>query len=88
MNIVFTNNATESLNLAIKGVVNAGDHIITTSMEHNSVIRPIKALEKLGIENTIVQCDKDGFLNVKDLEEAIRSNTKLIVTTHASNVEH
>ena len=86
MNIVFTNNATESLNLAIKGVVNAGDHIITTSMEHNSVIRPIKALEKLGIENTIVQCDKDGFLNVKDLEEAIRSNTKLIVTTHASNV--
>ena len=63
MNIVFTNNATESLNLAIKGVVNAGDHIITTSMEHNSVIRPIKALEKLGIENTIVQCDKDGFLN-------------------------
>lgn len=86
MNIVFTNNATESLNLAIKGVVNAGDHIITTSMEHNSVIRPIKALEKLGIENTIVQCDKDGFLNIKDLEEAIRPNTKLIVTTHASNV--
>ena len=86
MNIVFTNNATESLNFAIKCVVNAGDHIITTSMEHNSVIRPIKALEKLGIENTIVQCDKDGFLNVKDLEEAIRSNTKLIVTTHASNV--
>ena len=45
---------------------------MTTSMEHNSVIRPIKALEKLGIENTIVQCDKDGFLNVKDLEEAIQ----------------
>ena len=86
MNIVFTNNATDSLNLAIKGIVNSGDHIITTSMEHNSVIRPIKALEKLGIENTIVQCDKDGFLDVKDLKKAIKPNTKLIVTTHASNV--
>lgn len=86
MNIVFTNNAADSLNLAIKGIVNSGDHIITTSMEHNSVIRPIKALEKLGIENTIVQCDKDGFLDVKDLEKAIKPNTKLIVTTHASNV--
>src|SRR5699024_9687706 len=86
MNIVFTNNATDSLNLAIKGVVSSGDHIITTSMEHNSVIRPIKALEKVGVENTIVQCDKDGFLELNDLEKAIKPNTKLIVTTHASNV--
>src|SRR5699024_5568617 len=86
MNIVFTNNATDSLNLAIKGVVSSGDHIITTSMEHNSVIRPIKALEKVGVENTIVQCDKDGFLDLNDLEKAIKPNTKLIVTTHASNV--
>ena len=86
MNIVFTNNATDSLNLAIKGVVNKGDHIITTSMEHNSVIRPIKALEKVGVENTIVQCDDQGFLNIDDLEKAIKPNTKLIVTTHASNV--
>jgi cysteine desulfurase family protein len=86
MNIVFTNNATDSLNLAIKGVVNKGDHIITTSMEHNSVIRPIKALEKIGVEHTIVQCDEQGFLNVDDLENAIKPNTKLIVTTHASNV--
>lgn len=86
MNIVFTNNATDSLNLAIKGVVKTGDHIITTSMEHNSVIRPIKALEKHGIKNTIVQCDKDGFLHIEDLKKAINENTKLIVTTHASNV--
>ena len=86
MNIVFTNNATDSLNLAIKGVVSTGDHIITTSMEHNSVIRPIKALEKVGVENTIVQCNEQGFLNIDDLEKAIKPNTKLIVTTHASNV--
>lgn len=86
MNIIFTHNATDSLNLAIKGSVECGDHIITTSMEHNSVIRPIKSLEKNGIENTVVQCDKDGFLNIKDIEKAIQPNTKLIVTTHASNV--
>lgn len=86
MNIVFTNNATDSLNLAIKGVVRDGDHIITTSMEHNSVIRPIKSLEKYGVENTIVKCDKDGFLNIEDLKKEIKPNTKLIVTTHASNV--
>lgn len=86
MTIVFTNNATDSLNLAIKGVVKNGDHIITTSMEHNSVIRPIKSLEKDGIENTIVECDKDGFLNPDDIKNAIKKNTKLIVTTHASNV--
>lgn len=86
MTIVFTNNATDSLNLAIKGVVKKGDHIITTSMEHNSVIRPIKSLEKDGIENTIVECDKDGFLNPDDIKNAIKENTKLIVTTHASNV--
>ncbi len=86
MNIVFTNNATESLNLAIKGSVKAGDHIITTSMEHNSVIRPIKALEMIGVENTIVQCDSEGFLDIDDIKKAIKPNTKLIVTTHASNV--
>lgn len=86
MNVIFTSNATDSLNLAIKGSVVPKDHIITTSMEHNSVIRPIKALEKDGVENTIVNCDKDGFLNIEELEKAIRPNTKLIVSTHASNV--
>lgn len=86
MNIIFTSNATESLNLAIKGLLKKGDHVITTSMEHNSVIRPIMALEKIGVENTIVDCDEEGFLDINDLEKAIKSNTKLIVTTHASNV--
>jgi len=86
MNIILTTSATDSLNLAIKGCVQKGDHIITTSIEHNSVIRPIKSLEKYGIENTIVRCDKEGFLNTEDLKKAIKPNTKLIVTTHASNV--
>ncbi|MFI3210862.1 MAG: aminotransferase class V-fold PLP-dependent enzyme [Peptostreptococcaceae bacterium] len=86
MSIVFTSNATEALNLSIKGFLKSGDHVITTSIEHNSVIRPIKNLEKFNIENTIVKCDKNGFLDVNDIEKAIKKNTKLIVTTHASNV--
>lgn len=86
LNVIFTYNATDSLNLAIKGSLKKGDHIITTSMEHNSVIRPIKALESKGITNTIVKCDKNGALNVKDIEKAIKKNTKLIAVTHASNI--
>lgn len=86
MQIVFTGNATESLNLAIKGVLKANDHVITTSMEHNSVLRPIKALESLGVENTIVQCDSMGKLEAKDIKNAIKKNTRLIVMTHASNI--
>ena len=86
MNVIFTYNATDSLNLAIKGLLKPNDHVITTSMEHNSVIRPIKTLEKIGVENTIVKCDEFGQLNPEDIRHAIKSNTKLIVTTHASNV--
>ncbi|SCY62673.1 aminotransferase class V-fold PLP-dependent enzyme [Alkaliphilus peptidifermentans] len=86
MQVVFTSNATESLNLGIKGVLKPGDHVITTSMEHNSVLRPIKALESIGVENTIVECYSDGSISVKEIEAAIKRNTKLIVMTHASNV--
>lgn len=86
MQIIFTANATEALNLAIKGVLNHGDHVITTSMEHNSVMRPIKSLEKMGIASTIVQCNEQGELDPEDIKKAIQNNTRLIVMTHASNV--
>ncbi len=86
MKAIFTFNATDSLNIAIKGILNTGDHVVTTEMEHNSVLRPIKELEKSGIENTIVKCSLDGEINLDDLESAIRDNTKLIVTTHVSNL--
>lgn len=86
MQIIFTSNATDALNLAIKGVLNKGDHVITTSMEHNSVLRPIKSMEANGVENTIVQCDDKGVLDPQLIKDAIKPNTKLIVTTHASNV--
>lgn len=86
MQIIFTSNATESLNLAIKGSLKEGDHVITSSMEHNSVLRPIKALEAKGVENTIVMCKKDGSLDPDDVRRAIKENTRLIVLTHGSNV--
>jgi cysteine desulfurase family protein len=86
MQVVFTSNATEALNLGIKGFLREGDHVITSSMEHNSLLRPIKSLEKAGIENTIVQCDPEGILNPLSIKESIQPNTKMIALTHASNV--
>ncbi|MDR5658899.1 aminotransferase class V-fold PLP-dependent enzyme [Serpentinicella sp. ANB-PHB4] len=86
MQVIFTSSATESLNLAIKGTLYKGDHVITTSMEHNSVLRPIKALESFGITNTIIYCNENGMIDPKDVEESILPNTKLIAMTHASNV--
>jgi cysteine desulfurase family protein len=84
--IIFTSNITHSLNFALKGLLNPGDHVITTSMEHNSVVRPLRSLEKKKVAVDFVPCDKQGFLNPHDIEKAIRENTKMIVLTHASNV--
>lgn len=84
--IIFTYNCTDSLNLAIKGSVLPGDHVITTSMEHNAVVRPLKELEKHGLELTIVQGSLDGSVNPDDIRKAIQPNTRLIVSTHAANV--
>lgn len=86
MNLIFTSNCTESLNLGIKGVLKPGDHVITTSMEHNSVLRPIRYLEKFGVESTIVKANCLGEINIDDIKSQIKSNTKLIVTTHISNL--
>jgi cysteine desulfurase family protein len=86
LRIVFTRNATESLNLAIHGILKPGDHCITTSMEHNSVMRPLRALEQKGLELTVVPSSPQGELDPQGVEKAIKKNTRLIVTTHASNV--
>ena len=86
MNIAFTYNCTESLNTGIKGILKSGDHVITTSMEHNSVLRPIKHLENIGVESTIVKANPQGLINPRDIENAIKQNTRLIVTTHISNL--
>ncbi len=85
--IVFAQNTTHALNMAIKGVLSYGDHVIYTSMEHNSVLRPIKALEKSKrVRSSVLKADENGILNVEDLHRLIRPSTKLICMTHSSNV--
>ena len=70
----------------MKGILRPGDHVITTSMEHNSVLRPLKTLEKSGIEQSVIRADREGLITAADIEKTIRPNTKLIVVTAASNV--
>ncbi len=84
--IIFTRNATEGINIILHGLLKPGDHVITSSMEHNSVMRPLNALKAKGVEFTVVPCSIEGVLDPKDISRAIRKNTKLIITTHASNV--
>lgn len=84
--IAFTANATQALNIAIKGILNHGDHVITTAMEHNSVLRPLYELEEQGVELTILPADKRGRVAYEAFEAAIRSNTRAIVCTHGSNL--
>ena len=84
--IVFTLNCTEALNLALKGLLKQGDHVLTSGMEHNSMIRPLRALSASGVEYTVVPCNQQGELNPDDLEQALLPNTRLIALNHASNV--
>ena len=84
--IAFTANSTQALNTAIKGILNPGDHVITTALEHNSVLRPLYELEDRGVELTILPADSLGNIRYEDFEQEIRPNTKAIVTTHGSNL--
>ncbi|MEF2838853.1 MAG: aminotransferase class V-fold PLP-dependent enzyme [Oscillospiraceae bacterium] len=84
--IAFTANSTEALNMAIKGVLNPGDHVITTALEHNSVLRPLYELEDRGVELTVLPADSLGNICYEDFEKEIKTNTKAIITTHGSNL--
>ena len=84
--IAFTANSTEALNIAIKGILQPGDHVITTALEHNSVLRPLYEMEDRGVELTILPADRQGRLRMEDFEAAIRPNTRAIVCTHGSNL--
>lgn len=86
LKVAFTSNATESLNIAINGSFGPCDHIITTEMEHNSVLRPLYTLNKSGVEVSIVECTKNGNINYSQIESKIKSNTKAIICTHSSNL--
>lgn len=86
LRVVFGANVTEALNLALYGLLQPGDHVITTSMEHNSMMRPLRHLEREGVELTVLPCAPDGSLDPALVEPAIRRNTVLIAMIHASNV--
>ena len=85
--IIFTKNCSEALNTAIKGVLRRGDHVITSSMEHNSVWRPLKTLEKKGVISlTEIKCGQRGDIDMDAVKDAFQPRTRLLVCTHASNV--
>nr|WP_315022368.1 aminotransferase class V-fold PLP-dependent enzyme [uncultured Aminipila sp.] len=84
--IVFTGNATESLNIALRGMLKPEDHVITTILEHNSVLRPLYLLEHEGMEVSFIPCDEKGMPEYSTIPELIKDNTKAIIVTHASNV--
>jgi cysteine desulfurase/selenocysteine lyase len=92
LRVVFGKNVTEALNLALRGLLRPGDHVITSSMEHNSMMRPLRALEARpeqgsdGVEVTVVACSPQGVLDPTDVEAAIQPNTRLVALNHASNV--
>lgn len=88
--VAFTKNSTEALNIAIKGILKPGDKVVTTVLEHNSVLRPLYEMEECGVELTIIGCDPEkreqGKLDYNALEQAIMSGVKAVVCTHASNL--
>lgn len=86
LGIVFTLNVTHALNLVLRGLVNSGDHVVTTSIEHNSVMRPLRELERQGTRLTVVCCKPDGMLDLDAMRRAVTSGTRLVVVNHASNV--
>lgn len=84
--VCFTSNATEALNTAIFGLFGPGDHVITTDLEHNSVLRPLYRLEKRGMELSFVPADRLGRIALSDFAPLLRPNTRAVITTHASNL--
>jgi len=84
--IIFTHNATHAINIALRGLLRPGDHVVTTSIEHNAVMRPLRALEREGVRLTVVPCASDASLNPSDVQRAIEPGTRLVVINHASNV--
>ncbi|NMM62047.1 aminotransferase class V-fold PLP-dependent enzyme [Clostridium sp. P21] len=86
-NVIFTGNITQSLNILMKSIIKDGWHIITSSMEHNSVLRPLSSLKRsMNIEVDVLKCSENGLIDVDDFKNAIKPNTKLVVLSHASNI--
>ena len=86
LRIIFTQNATHAINLAIHGLLRPGDHVVTSGVEHNAVMRPLRFLEQTGIRVSIVPCDDCGMIDPQNIARAVEKSTRLIVVTHACNV--
>lgn len=86
LSVIFTRNATQGLNTVMRGYLRPGDHVITSGMEHNSVMRPLRDLEKQGVELSVARCSGHGEISPEEVDSTIRKNTRMIVMTHASNV--
>lgn len=86
MQIAFTCNATESLNIAIQGILNPGDHVITSVCEHNSVLRPVYRMAKQGVTYSLLTADEKGVMQYDQLPKLLKKETKVIAVTHASNL--
>ncbi|OYT12303.1 MAG: cysteine desulfurase, partial [Bacteroidetes bacterium 4572_114] len=85
--LTFSYNASDSLNMLIQGLTEKGDHVVTTTLEHNSVLRPLYHLSESGfIDVTHVHFDENGYVHPDDIKKAIRANTKLVIVNHSSNV--
>lgn len=86
LQVAFTSNCSTSLNYGIHGILKPGDHVITTSMEHNSVLRPLNFLKDRGVEVTIIKADSEGYVNSNEFKNNIKENTKMFICTHISNL--
>ncbi|MHB9053749.1 MAG: aminotransferase class V-fold PLP-dependent enzyme [Thermoleophilia bacterium] len=85
-NIIFTQNATDSLNMAMRGLLSSGDHVVSSTVEHNAVVRPLRVLTGEGVEVTLVPSDSTGLVDAEAVLAAVRASTRLVVLTHASNI--
>jgi cysteine desulfurase / selenocysteine lyase len=86
MRVFFTSNATHAINLGVMGLLRPGDHVVTSGIEHNSVMRPLRALECMGIRLKVVPCHRDGSLDPEEIVRSLKPTTRMVVVTHASNV--
>ncbi len=86
LRVIFGPNVTEALNLVLRGMLRTGDHVVVSSVEHNAVMRPLRALERQGVALSVVRCSPDGRLDPADVAAALRPNTALVALNHASNV--
>jgi cysteine desulfurase family protein len=86
LRLLFTLNGTYAINLALNGLLRPGDHVVTSGIEHNAVMRPLRALESKGVQLTVIPCESDGRLRISELRRALHPGTRMVVINHASNV--